>query len=57
MLDPEGADAVMQLVVSEEIKGGQFFRGLVPARANAQAYDMQARAKLKALSQELTGIR
>ena len=53
----EGADAVMQLVVSEEIEGGQFFRGLVPARANAQAYDMQARAKLKALSQELTGIR
>ena len=47
----------MQLVVSEEIEGGQFFRGLVPARANAQAYDMQARAKLKALSQELTGIR
>ena len=53
----EGADAVMQLVVSDEIKGGQFFRGLVPAQANAQAYDMQARASLKALSRELTGIR
>ena len=53
----EGADAVMQLVVSDEIEGGQFFRGLVPAQANAQAYDMQARASLKALSQELTGIR
>lgn len=53
----EGADAVMQLVVSDEIEGGQFFRGLLPARANAQAYDIQARAKLKALSQELTGIR
>jgi NAD(P)-dependent dehydrogenase (short-subunit alcohol dehydrogenase family) len=53
----EGADAVMQLVVSEEIEGGQFFRGLVPARANSQAYDMQARANLKALSQELTGVR
>ena len=53
----EGADAVMQLVVSDEIEGGQFFRGLVPARANAQAYDMQARANLKALSQELTGVR
>ena len=52
----EGADAVMQLVVSDEIEGGQFFRGLLPARANAQAYDIQARAKLKALSQELTGI-
>ena len=53
----EGADAVMQLEVSEEIEGGQFFRGLVPAQANAQAYDMQARASLKALSRELTGIR
>jgi NAD(P)-dependent dehydrogenase (short-subunit alcohol dehydrogenase family) len=53
----EGADAVMQLVVSDEIEGGQFFRGLVPARANSQAYDMQARANLKALSQELTGVR
>ena len=53
----EGADAVMQLVVSDEIEGGQFFRGLVRAQANAQAYDMQARASLKALSRELTGIR
>ena len=53
----EGADAVMQLVVSDEIEGGQFFRGLAPARANDQAYDMQARASLKALSRELTGIR
>ena len=53
----EGADAVMQLVVSDEIEGGQFFRGLVPAQGNAQAYDMQARASLKALSRELTGIR
>ena len=53
----EGADAVMQLVESTEIEGGQFFRGLVPARANAQAYDDEARARLKTLSQELTGIR
>ena len=53
----EGADAVMQLVVSDEIEGGLFFRGLVPARANAQAYDVEARARLKRLSQELTGIR
>jgi len=53
----EGADAVMQLVVSTDIDGGQFFRGLEPARANAQAYDMDARARLKRLSQELTGSR
>ncbi len=53
----EGADAVMQLIISTEIEGGQFFRGLVPGRANDQAYDLEARAKLKRLSAELTGTR
>ncbi|MCH8254082.1 MAG: SDR family oxidoreductase [Gemmatimonadetes bacterium] len=53
----EGADAVMQLIISTEIEGGQFFRGLQPARANDQAYDREARARLKRLSEELTGVR
>ena len=53
----EGIDAVMQLIVSTEIQGGLFFRGLQPARANAQAYDLEARARLKKLSEELTGVR
>ena len=53
----EGADAVMQLIISTEIEGGQFFRGLQPARANDQAYDREARASLKRLSEELTGVR
>jgi hypothetical protein len=53
----EGADAVMQLIVSTEIEGGQFFRGLQPARANDQAYDPEARAKLRKLSEDLSGIR
>jgi len=53
----EGADAVMQLIVSDLIESGQFFRGLEPARANDQAYDLGARARLKRLSEELTGIR
>ena len=53
----EGAVAVMQLIVSTEIEGGQFFRGLQPARANGQAYDLEARAKLRKLSEELTGVR
>jgi NAD(P)-dependent dehydrogenase (short-subunit alcohol dehydrogenase family) len=52
----EGADAVMQLVVGD-IEGGQFFRGLEPARAHAQAYDPESRERLRRLSQELTGIR
>ncbi|MEJ2239055.1 MAG: SDR family oxidoreductase [Gemmatimonadales bacterium] len=53
----EGADAVMQLITSTEIDGGQFFDGLEPARANDQAYDLEARAKLEKLSKELTGSR
>ena len=53
----EGADAVMQVVDSDDFESGQYFNGLRPARANAQAYDEQARARLKRLSQELTGIR
>ena len=53
----EGATAVMQLVTSTEIEGGQFFSGLRPSRANAQAYDLEARARLKSLSEDLTGLR
>lgn len=53
----EGATAVMQLIDSDEIDGGQFFRGLEPARANQQAYDEAARARLRRLAEELTGIR
>ena len=51
----EGADAVMQLIDSDEIEGGQFFNQMNPSRANDQAYDMESRARLKKLSQDLTG--
>ena len=53
----EGADAVMQVVDSGDFESGQYFSGLNPAEANDQAYDRGARAQLKQLSQELTGIR
>ena len=53
----EGADAVMQVVDSDDFESGQYFSGLEPARANDQAYDAGARARLKRLSQELTGVR
>ena len=53
----EGADAVMQVVDSDDFESGQYFNGLRPARGNAQAYDAEARAALKRLSQELTGLR
>lgn len=50
----EGLEAVMQLIVSEEIGSGGYFDGLTPARAHAQAYDGEARARLRRLSEELT---
>ncbi len=53
----EGADAVMQLVTSPDIGSGGYFVGLRRSRANEQAYDDEARAKLWALSEELTGAR
>lgn len=54
----EGATALMQLVTSTEIESGQFFNGLRAGRApNAQAYDLEARAMLKELSEDLTGLR
>jgi NAD(P)-dependent dehydrogenase (short-subunit alcohol dehydrogenase family) len=54
----EGAEATMQLAVSPALAGrtGLYFNGLHEATANAQAYDAEARAKLRALSFELTGF-
>ena len=53
----EGADAVMQLVDSDDYESGQYFSGLTPSRGNDQAYDADARARLRRLSEELTGLR
>ena len=52
----EGADAVMQLAVGTGIEGrtGLYFNQLNEARANAQAYDPDARQRLWNLSVELT---
>jgi NAD(P)-dependent dehydrogenase (short-subunit alcohol dehydrogenase family) len=51
----EGADAVMHLVTAPDIESGRYFDGMRPARANAQAYDDAALARLRRLSEELTG--
>lgn len=51
----EGADAVMHLIEAEGLRGGQFFNQMSPGRANAQAYDPEARARLRRLSRELAG--
>jgi NAD(P)-dependent dehydrogenase (short-subunit alcohol dehydrogenase family) len=53
----EGAEAVLQLVTSTDIGSGGYFNGLRPSRANDQAYDVDARAQLRRVSEELTGAR
>lgn len=50
----EGLGAVMALIISGEIGSGGYFDGLRPARAHAQAYDGEARARLRRLSEALT---
>ena len=53
----EGADAVMNLVTSTGIPTGSYYEGRAPGRANAQAYDEAARARLRSVSARLTGLR
>jgi len=53
-----GADAIMQLAVSPRVDGksGLYFNVLNESRANAQAYDAKARARLRRLSRELVRL-
>ena len=48
----EGAKAIVNLAISEDLDGhsGEFYNGLRPSRANAQAYDVLARERLRQLS-------
>jgi NAD(P)-dependent dehydrogenase (short-subunit alcohol dehydrogenase family) len=52
----EGADAILNLATSSAPEGrsGRYFNGQREARAAAQAYDVDARQRLKAISVELT---
>ena len=54
----QGADAILKLAISPEVEGrsGLFFNGQREARADAQAYDADARRELETLSLELTGL-
>jgi NAD(P)-dependent dehydrogenase (short-subunit alcohol dehydrogenase family) len=51
----EGAEAVMHLITAPEIGSGRFFNGSRAGRAQAQAYDEEARSRLRRLSETLTG--
>jgi len=54
----QGAEAIMNLAISPDLEGrsGLYFDELRESRANAQAYDRAARAKLRALSLDLAGL-
>jgi NAD(P)-dependent dehydrogenase (short-subunit alcohol dehydrogenase family) len=54
----EGAEAILNLAVSPgiESRSGRYFNGLREARAEAQAYDDEARRRLRAISLDLTGL-
>jgi NAD(P)-dependent dehydrogenase (short-subunit alcohol dehydrogenase family) len=52
----EGANAVMNLLTAPDVRSGQYYNGLRAARAHSQAYDEDARAKLRDLSLSLTGL-
>ncbi|WBL81666.1 SDR family NAD(P)-dependent oxidoreductase [Bradyrhizobium xenonodulans] len=54
----QGGAAILHLVEGDDVadKSGLFFNGMSEARANPQAYDADARKRLRALSLELTGL-
>ncbi len=52
----EGAEALMRQITGADTQTGQYYDGLRATRANAQAYDEDARAQLRRLSFGLTGL-
>jgi NAD(P)-dependent dehydrogenase (short-subunit alcohol dehydrogenase family) len=54
----EGGAAILHLVEGDDVarQSGLFFNGLRQTQANPQAYDAKARAQLRNLSLQLTGI-
>ena len=54
----QGGAAILHLVEGDDVAGksGLFFNGMNEARANPQAYDSDARRRLRALSLQLTGL-
>ncbi len=54
----EGAEAILNLATAPGMEGrsGLYFNGVREARANAQAYDVAARRRLRAISLDLAGL-
>jgi len=53
-----GAEAILNLAISPALDAysGRYFNGMGEARANAQAYDVDARRRLRSISRALTGL-
>jgi NAD(P)-dependent dehydrogenase (short-subunit alcohol dehydrogenase family) len=52
----EGAEALLRLILADDVENGEYYRGLQAAPAHDQAYDRGARERLRALSVRLTGL-
>jgi NAD(P)-dependent dehydrogenase (short-subunit alcohol dehydrogenase family) len=54
----QGGEAILRLVTGDDVadRTGLFFNAMAQARADAQAYDANARKRLVALSRELCGL-
>lgn len=50
----EGTQAVMHLIAGSEVESGGYYNGMTRAEAHDQAYDPEARAQLRQISQRLT---
>jgi NAD(P)-dependent dehydrogenase (short-subunit alcohol dehydrogenase family) len=50
----EGLAAVLHAATAPGVESGQYFNGMRPARAHAQAYDAEARRRLRELTERLT---
>ena len=53
-----GVDATVRLILDRSLDGvsGRYYNGQRQARAHKQAYDSEARARLRTLSEQLTGL-
>jgi len=54
----QGVEATMRLIAAPDAETGtgRFYNSLDEGRANDQAYDLEARRQLRALSEQLTGL-
>jgi hypothetical protein len=54
----QGGEAILQLVDGPALAGrsGLYFNGMRESRADSQAYDEEARRRLRALSFDLAGL-